>query len=79
MRIRYTGSDDARDIALDGEFLAAERMTWVDVPLDVARSLLDQGGWEAEAPRKAAATRRRHASEADDSTVDEQPTVSEED
>lgn len=74
MRIRYVGTDDARDLAVAGGFLHFPRLEWVDVEEEaartgiavdhaviVARSVVKQDDWESESAKKAAKTRSANA------------------
>lgn len=68
MRLRYTGSDEARDLAVRGGVIVCPRGKWVDVekeaaasgiPVEhaeiVARSVAELPDWELEEgkPKKA--------------------------
>lgn len=70
-RIRWTGGGD-REVMVEVDDdegtsrvvqVDARRLEWVDVPIDVARSLAKQDGWELEAVKKAAKTRAQNESE----------------
>lgn len=72
-RVRWTGDGDrevmvsveADDGSTRVEQVDATRLEWVDVPVDTARSLAKQDGWELESVKKA--QRTRAANEAADS------------
>lgn len=59
-KVRWTGEGD-REVAveLDGSTVQvdAPRLEWIDVPVDVARSLNQQDGWELHSARQAQRTR----------------------
>lgn len=75
MKLRYNGSDDARDLAVAGGFLQFPRGEWVDIEdtaaktgiavdhaLIVARAVAEQDDWESDdepKPKKAAKPRAR--------------------
>ena len=63
--VRWTG-DGAREVMVAVaddyggtrvEQVTFERMDWQDIPVDVARSLNQQDGWELQSVKKAAKTR----------------------
>ena len=59
-KVRWTGEGDREVmVEVDGkvEQVEAARLAWVEVPIDVARNLNQQDGWELESVRKAARTR----------------------
>lgn len=64
MRVRYTGPDPARLVPLpDGDTIEIDRMEWVDLDADHARSLNEQDDWELESVAKARRTRKATATE----------------
>jgi hypothetical protein len=71
-RYRYTGPDASRDLAIPGAAIRFPRMRWVDPEKAAADANVDPRhlsiilaglgeDWEAEGPKKAAATHRRNA------------------
>lgn len=67
MRLRYTGSDEARDLAVRGGVIVCPRGKWVDVEkeaeasgipvehaLVVASEVAQQDDWESDSKSKAA-------------------------
>lgn len=76
MEIRYIGPEqNGREVDVDGDAVLAQRMEWVDLPTDLARSLARQEMWELRGPKRAAATRTKNA-EADQA---DEPPAGEED
>ena len=78
-RVRYTGPDPARLVALPGGSIRCERMRWVDLETEAAkagigahhipivqRGLLIQDDWQGEGPVKAARTRKANAKTEDE-------------
>jgi hypothetical protein len=56
MRVRWVGDGD-RELA-DPQ-VVLRRLEWVDLPVKVARDLVKQDGFELEAAKKAARTRKK--------------------
>lgn len=67
MKIKYSGADDSRDLAVRGGFIVCPRGEWVDVeeaaastgiPVDhaviVAREVVKQDDWESDESKKTA-------------------------
>lgn len=76
MKIRYTGPDESRDLAVRGGVIVCPRMKWVDVTKEaaatgiaeghaevVAREVVKQDDWELESVVKAKRTRAKNAAE----------------
>ncbi len=78
-RLRYIGPDkDGRMVPLSGGAIHAPRMKWIDLVAEAEanhirpehaqvahQSLITHPDWEAEAPVKAARTRKKHADPAE--------------
>lgn len=88
MRVRYTGPDDARDLAVAGGVIVCPRMKWVDVTKTaadtgiaeghaeiVAREIVKQPDWELESVVKAVRTRKKNAAAAAEVTPEVVPEV----
>lgn len=60
-KVRLAPGQDPRDVGYEDEGrheeVALTRDTWVDLPIDIARDLHNQGVAEMEAVKKAAKTR----------------------
>lgn len=53
MKVRYTGPDQAgQDIAIEGGVIHAPHGKPVDVPGDIAASLIERDGWERAKSRE---------------------------
>lgn len=89
MRLRYTGTDDARDLALSSGFITFPRGEWIDIEeaaekgglriehaLITARDVAEQDDWELEGkPSKPrkAAAKKRAAKKSGGTIPDGQP------
>ncbi len=92
-RVRYSGPDPVRWVAMPGGTIECQRMKWVDLEARAAEAgigahhipiiqagLLIQEDWEPEGLAKAARTRRKNAAETPEpvDVVDTDPAVPDE-
>lgn len=91
MRLRYTGADESRDIAVRGGLIVCPRMKWIDVTAEaeangiapghaevVARDIATQDDWQLESTVKAARTRAKNRAAAEETAQEQAPPEGEE-